>query len=118
MELNSQLNTFTKGMNLDSDITLLPEGQYRYAENIRLLADDDGTTGILQNIEHIRQYGGGIPENETIIGTAVTRLYDEVTDGTIECGIVLTKRYTANNEVYDTLYKVTGFQSTELITTK
>ena len=47
MELNSQINTFTKGMNLDTDITMIPEGQYRYAENIRLLTDADGTTGML-----------------------------------------------------------------------
>ena len=47
MELNSQINTFTNGMNLDTDITMIPEGQYRYAENIRLLTDADGTTGML-----------------------------------------------------------------------
>lgn len=47
MELNSQVNVFTKGLNLDTDITMLPEGQYRYAENVRLITDADGTTGTL-----------------------------------------------------------------------
>jgi hypothetical protein len=47
MELNSQINTFSKGMNLDTDVAMLPEGQYRYAENIRLLADAESTTGVL-----------------------------------------------------------------------
>lgn len=113
MELNSQINTFTKGMNLDTDITMIPEGQYRYAENIRLLTDADGTTGMLQNIEHIRQYVGGIPSDEIILGTSTARLYDQETDGTIECGIVLTKK-TINNKTYNILYKVTGFKSTTL----
>lgn len=106
----SQINTFSNGMNMDTDITMLPEGQYRYAENIRLLTDADGTTGMLQNIEHIRQYSNGVPSDETIIGTAVTRMYDKTTNGTIECGIVLTKKI-LNNNVYNTLYKVTGFES-------
>jgi hypothetical protein len=47
MELNSSTNTFVRGLNLDSDITMIPEGQYRYAENVRLLTNADGTTGIL-----------------------------------------------------------------------
>ena len=111
MELNSQINTFSKGMNADIDITMLPEGQYRYAENIRLLTDADGTTGLLQNIEYIRKYTGGIPSNETILGTATTRLYDTDTKGTVECGIVFTKKM-VDNKVYNTLYKVTGFKST------
>ena len=116
MELNSQINTFAKGLNMDTDITMLPEGQYRYAENVRLLTDASGTTGVLQNIEHIKQYSGGIPEDETILGTAVTRLYDENTKGTMECGIVFTKRI-IDNKPYNTLYKVTGFESTSLTST-
>jgi hypothetical protein len=47
MELNSSVNTFIGGMNLDSDISLLKENQYTYAENIRLLANEDSTTGVL-----------------------------------------------------------------------
>lgn len=114
MELNSSINTFTKGLNLDADLSMMPEGQYRYAENIRLLTNADGTTGVLQNIEHIRQYTNNIPTDETIIGTATTRVYDQVQKGTIECGIVLTKK-TVNNNIYNTLYKVTGFKSIEII---
>ena len=56
MEINSQVNTFIGGMNIDSDITMLADNQYRWAENIRLLTDNAGTTGILQNIEDVRQY--------------------------------------------------------------
>lgn len=54
MELLSQVNTFTGGMNLDDDITIVPKNQYRWANNVRLLTDNAGTTGILQNIEDVR----------------------------------------------------------------
>ena len=114
MELNSQINTFSKGLNLDTDIALIPEGQYRYAENIRLLTDKDSTTGILQNIEYIRQYTGGIPQDEQIIGTTITHIcIDEEEETMIECGVVLTKKI-ENGKVYNTLYKVTGFDSVSL----
>lgn len=113
MELNSQINTFGKGLNLDTDITLLPDGQYRYAENIRLLTDSDGTTGLLQNIEYIRQYNGGIPQDEIILGTGTTRLFDYENNSTVECGIVLTKKI-VNGKTYNTLYKVLGFDSVNI----
>ena len=116
MELNSQINTFAKGLDMDTDITMLPEGKYRYAENIRLITDADGTTGMLQNIEYIRQYGGGIPTDEQIIGTTTARTYDANTKGTVECGIVLTKKM-VGAKAYNTLYKVTGFQSQQLTST-
>lgn len=117
MELNSSINTFTKGLNLDSDITMMPEGQYRYAENIRLLTNADGTTGTLQNIDHIRQYNGGIPEDEIIIGTATARLHDNETNGTNECGVVVTKKLLSNNNIYNNIYIVTDFDSVDTKTT-
>ena len=106
MELNSQINTFAKGLNMDTDITMIPEGQYRYAENIRLLTDADGTTGMLQNIEYIRQYTDGIPSDETILGTATSRLHKNEGNGTYECGIVLTKSG-EGDDIYNKLYKIT-----------
>lgn len=113
MELNSQINTFSRGMNLDTDVTMLPEGQYRYAENIRILSNENGTTGVLQNLEHIRQYDGSIPQNEKILGTAIARLYDEKSKGTIECGIILTKKIDST-DVFNVLYKVTTFESKQI----
>lgn len=47
MELNSQINTFAKGLDMDTDISMLPEGKYRYAENIRLVTNAGGTTGVI-----------------------------------------------------------------------
>lgn len=114
MELNSQINTFAKGLDMDTDISMLPEGKYRYAENIRLVTNAGGTTGVIQNIDHIRKYGGNIPVNEQIIGTSTALLYDPNNDGTIECGIVLTKSL-KDNKTYNTLYRITNFDSQHLI---
>ena len=69
-----QTNTFIKGMNMDADISMLPADQYRYAENIRLLSNDGGTTGVLQGVENIEKLATtyfGV--NEVIIGTATIR---------------------------------------------
>lgn len=41
-ENNSQVNTFVKGMNSDMSYSMLPEGQYTYAENIRITALGSG----------------------------------------------------------------------------
>lgn len=108
MEQNAQINTFTQGMDMDTDISLLGEGKYRYAENIRLFADSDSSTGALQNIEYIRQYSTGIPQNETIIGTSSTRWYHN--DKVQECGIVVTKQ-NQGNKIYNKIYVVSDFDS-------
>jgi len=47
MEINAQINTFVGGMNLDADNTIIDKSQYKYAENIRIITDDNGTTGVL-----------------------------------------------------------------------
>ena len=67
MELISQVNTFVGGMNLDDDVTMIPKNQYKLANNVRLITNDSGTTGVLQNIEYIRQYPGGLDKSENII---------------------------------------------------
>ena len=41
---------------MDADVSMMPEGQYRYAENVRITTNDDGSAGALQNIEHIKEY--------------------------------------------------------------
>jgi hypothetical protein len=42
-----QTNSFVAGMNMDIDIHAIPENQYRYAENIRIITDTEGTSGVL-----------------------------------------------------------------------
>lgn len=113
---------------MDADITMIPEGQYRYAENIRLLTDADSTSGILQNIEYIRAYSEGIPLNRVILGTAVGKWCDQ--NGNVqECGLVFTKHTAENDETtpdgtslvgkdINTLYRVSSFDSKNLTFTK
>lgn len=88
MELNSSVNTFIGGMNLDSDISLLKENQYTYAENIRLLANADSTTGVLQNRDCLKRFVNATI-GETILGLAVTRVFKN--DAAKECIVVITK---------------------------
>lgn len=116
MEINSQTNVFHQGLDMDTDISMLPEGKYRYAENIRLLTDSNGTTGVIQNIEHIRKYANGISADEQILGTSVTLIYDHENKSTKEVGIVVTKKY-INTKVYNTVYIVEGFDSINITTT-
>lgn len=110
MEINSQVNTFEAGMNLDSDISMLRNNQYRWAENIRLLTDNAGTTGVLQNIEDVRQYENGLSASEIILGTAVTRWYNKAKGIVEECGIVITKELYEGDYI-NNIYAVTDFDS-------
>lgn len=64
-----QTNSFVGGMNMDIDIHAIPENQYRYAENIRIITDTEGTSGVLQNIQNIHTVDGGdfISEDEVVL---------------------------------------------------
>ena len=115
VELNSQTNVFVGGMDMDTDITMLSEGKYRYAENVRIITDADGTTGALQNIEHVRKYTIGIPQDEIILGTSNTILYDRDKKSTYEVGIVVTKKL-VDGLIYNTIYIVKGFESIDVET--
>lgn len=67
-----QINTFTKGMDLDDDITVIPSSRYRYAENIKVLTNDNGTNSVIQNLDGIYKYIIGddiLTATDTIIGT-------------------------------------------------
>ena len=110
MELLSQVNTFTGGMNLDDDVTMIPKNQYRWANNVRLLTDNAGTTGILQNIEDVRQYDGGLDATERILGTTVTRYYNNVKYRVEEAGIVITKE-TYNGTTINNVWAVSAFNT-------
>lgn len=56
MEIKSQTNTFEGGMDMDTDVSFMSNNTYRYAENVRLVTDTNGTNGILQNIQYIKEY--------------------------------------------------------------
>ena len=68
-----QTNSFVGGLNMDIDIHALPENQYRYAENVRIITDTEGTSGVLQNIQNIHPVdGGGFISADEIVLYAVT----------------------------------------------
>lgn len=104
MELNSQVTTFVKGMNLDDALSMIDKNQYREAWNVRLLANNQGTSGVLQNIENICKYNGKLNSSEQILGTATTRWYNN--DKIEECGVIVTK---AGN--YNNIWVVTDFDT-------
>lgn len=56
MEIKSQTNTFNGGMDLDTDINYMKSNTYRYAENIRIVTNEDGTNGAIQNIDYIKRF--------------------------------------------------------------
>lgn len=69
MELNANINTFYKGLDLDSDISLLDKNSIRYAENIRLVANTDGTNSVLQNSDYIQKYNDASIVDKIVIAT-------------------------------------------------
>ena len=93
-----QTNSFIEGMNLDIDITAIPESQYRYAENVRILTNKDGTSGVLQNIQSTRLIQGGdfMDSNEVVLATAIINQY----------GIILT----ADPYGITRIYRVEGYE--------
>ena len=44
-------NTFYKGMYMDADVSIHPKDAYLYAEELRLVVNEDGTAGSLQNVK-------------------------------------------------------------------
>lgn len=68
MNAQRQTNTFHKGMNMDLDYSLIDSGQYNYAENIRIVTNDNSSTGVMQNIEGVLKLNTSISlSNETIV---------------------------------------------------
>lgn len=113
MEINAQLNTFEGGMDLDTDITLIPKNKYREATNVRLTTDNAGTTGVLQNIEDISVYSSYLNPTETILGVSTCRYYDSADSKLKECGVIITKEY-YNNTNLNNIWVVMDFDRSEL----
>lgn len=97
-----QTNTFNKGMNLDTDITFLGADQYRYAENVRVVTNDNGTTGVLQNIQSALEVGANdkFQDNEQILYSTTIKQY-----------IVI---LTVNSEGINTIYRIDNYDNPPL----
>ena len=104
MNSTRQTNTFAAGMNMDADYSILPNNQYSYAENIRILANTKGSTAAIQNIEGFLPVYSTIPETEKIIHTTTVRTY----------GIAFTKSEDGKDNVYR--YDFTNSSTVPVIT--
>lgn len=84
---NTQINTFTGGMNTDTADSLMPSDQYRMAHNMRLGVKDGEQGGLLYTIEgssdaFITDEDGGDVLFENIIASSQIRNYGVVIDNT------------------------------------
>lgn len=99
----AQINTFTSGMDTDTDINLLPNSKYRYGQDVRIVTDDQGTNGVLQSVDGAKKYNYGIKGTEEIIGTATVN----------DIAVVITKL----QDGYNKIYRVQNFNSPNLVST-
>ena len=99
----AQINTFYGGMNMDSDAAILPNNQYRYGQDVRIITDDSSTSGVLQSVEGAKKYNYGIKGTEEIIGTATIN----------DIAVIVTKLV----DGYNKIYRIENFDSPNLIST-
>lgn len=85
-----QTNTFIEGMDCDTDITMLSNKRYRSAENVRILTDQDGNSGVLRNVDQPLHILDNTSANETIIGVTTVDKY----------GVIATVDNTGRNIFY------------------
>lgn len=96
--VTQQINTFTSGMNLDIDDSLLPDSAYREAYNLRLTADVNGNTGSLHSIEGV-EFFQNITTNLPDAANC-TDIHVVHTDSIRQYGIVIVKAIKATKQYY------------------
>lgn len=113
MAIKAQVNTFTGGMDLDTDVTLIKSDRYREAENIRVITNVDSNSGALRKVEDLTvcTNNEGIADTETILGATTTQYYSYDKTEVEEVGILLTKE-TVNNVDINNLWMVSDFSTT------
>ena len=110
MELQSQINTFTNGMNLDLNVSNIPKNQYRYGKNIRLLTNNDGTTTSLTAAEYIRSYFISDEINGDIIGVATGKAYNYENVYTNVAYLLLRKEQ-SDGTIHNTIAEISNFDN-------
>lgn len=93
-----QTNTFLKGLDLDTDVNLVDNSSYRDATNIRVLANTDGTTGIIQNTQGTVDLLQ-LEEGEIVLGTTTVN----------DIAVIIT----LDAEGYNNVWKITGLDTNE-----
>ena len=100
-----QTNSFAGGMNMDTDIMLLPNTQYRYAENVRIITNDDGNTGMLQNIQDTLKVEGEIFEREGEKVLAVV---------TVDKYIIALTSFPFEGKTINSIYRISNYNNPPL----
>lgn len=86
-----QTNTFSKGMNMDLDYSVISSDQYQYAENIRIVSNENCSSAVMQNIEGFFKTSLSQNfQNETIIHVDTIR----------DWAVVFTKKNSGGNNIY------------------
>lgn len=112
MEINAHKNTFEGGMDMDTDVSYAANNTYRYAQNIRLVTNTNGTSGIIQNIEYIKKYEKLESLKQQNIIYAISAEYPYVDDSLQNCVILLTQSKIDSN--LNSIYIVTDFNKKQL----
>lgn len=120
----AQVNTFTGGLDTDSDITIIANNRYRYAENVRVLTNDNGTTAVLQNVDGIYKYivsdNEFHAESDKIIGCAsVNDIVVVITQEQKEAKAAqdTEPKPVDRSDAIEKIFRITGFNSTRPSTT-
>ena len=108
MELQSQINTFTTGMDLDSSLYAIPNTSYRYASNIRILTDDDGSFASLNQMDTIYKYKLSLDLDGTVIGVATGKSYNYAHQYTNVAYLMLRKEQ-LSGIMYNSIVEVSEF---------
>lgn len=113
MEIKSQTNLFTTGMNLDDSIYAVPNTSYTYAENIRVIANNDGSNASLSQMDTISKYKLSSNFEGNIISTAEGKAYNY---NNVYCNIayILTKIEREDGTNLNYLYEVSEFDKNTL----
>ena len=103
-----QTNTFTGGMDLDTDISMIHNNSYREANNIRVITDTNGTTAVIQGLESSKQYDvTGQMIGHPVASTTIK-----------DIGVIITCQTDNEGNCYHYIYKLEGFDTDTITVTK
>ena len=114
MEIKSQTNIFTGGMDLDSDLSSIPNQSWSYAENVRIVTNNDGSTSILNETDTVHRYS--INTNwkmeGVVLGVVSGKSYNFESQYTDVAYILLYRLI--DSRAYNTLIEISHFDQVNL----
>lgn len=113
MEIKSQTNLFTTGMNLDDSIFAIPNTSYTYAENIRVITNNDSSTAALTQMETIYKYKLSTEFKGNVYSVTQGKAYNYNNEYT-DVAYILTGEQQEDNTVVNYLYEVSEFNKDTL----